>query len=160
MIRIAKIEDAAGIVDIYNYYIENTNITFETKPIQETEMQNRIRTVLEKYPFLVYEESGRIRGYGYASDWKKREAYRHTVESTIYMDRAYQGKGTGATLMDVLLKELKNMPVHAVIACIAIPNPQSIKFHEKFGFRQVSEFKEVGYKFGKWIDVGDWQRFL
>lgn len=160
MIRTAKTEDAAGIAEIYNYYIGNTDITFETNLVPEMEMRDRIRAVSEKYPFLVYEDAGRIRGYCYASGWKKREAYRHTVESTIYTDRAYHGKGTGTMLMDALVGELRRMPVHAVIACITIPNPQSVKLHEKFGFRQVSEFKEVGYKFGRWIDVGDWQLLL
>lgn len=160
MIRTAKIEDAAGIADIYNYYIGNTDITFETNPILATEMHNRIQSVSARYPFLVYEESDRILGYCYASVWKKREAYRHTVESTIYTDRAYHGKGIGTMLMETLVKELKKMPVHAVIACITIPNPQSVNLHEKFGFRQVSEFKEVGYKFGRWIDIGDWQLLL
>ncbi|MDR2680902.1 MAG: GNAT family N-acetyltransferase [Tannerella sp.] len=159
-LRNAKPEDAAGIAGIYNYYVENTDITFETEPVPETEMQNRIRTVSEQYPYLVYEETGRILGYCYASTWKKREAYRHTVESAVYVDRASQGRGIGALLLNALIEALRQTSVHAVIACITMPNPQSVKLHEKFGFRQASGFKEVGHKFGKWIDVADWQLLL
>ncbi|MDR1525975.1 MAG: GNAT family N-acetyltransferase [Tannerella sp.] len=159
-LRNAKPEDAAGIADIYNYYVENTDITFETEPVPETEMRKRISAVAEQYPCLVYEEAGRILGYCYASTWKKREAYRHAVESTVYVDRDSQGRGIGVLLMTALLEALKKMPVHTVIACITMPNPQSVRLHEKFGFRQASEFKEAGYKFGRWIDVGDWQLLL
>ncbi|MDR1114550.1 MAG: GNAT family N-acetyltransferase [Tannerella sp.] len=160
MIRKATPEDAAGIAEIYNYYVENTNITFETEPVPETEMRSRILSISEKYPYPVYEEAGRILGYSYASAWKRRDAYRHTVETTVYVDRFSHGKGIGALLMNTLIDELKKTPAHALIACIAMPNPQSIKLHEKFGFRQVSGFNEVGYKFGRWIDVGDWQLLL
>lgn len=123
-------------------------------------MRNRIRTISEQYTWLVYEESGRILGYCYASAWKKREAYRHTVESTVYIDRASQNRGIGTRLMKALIEALKNTPAHTVITCISIPNPQSVTLHEKLGFRQASKFKETGYKFGRWIDVGDWQLLL
>jgi phosphinothricin acetyltransferase len=156
-VRTAGMNDAAGIAEIYNYYVVNTDITFETEPVPETEMQRRIRTVSEKYPFLVCEASGRILGYCYASAWKKREAYRHTAESTVYTARDCRGRGIGTMLMNALVGELKKIPVHAVIACIALPNPPSVNLHEKLGFRQVSCFREAGYKFDRWIDVGDWQ---
>ncbi|MDR0394030.1 MAG: GNAT family N-acetyltransferase [Tannerella sp.] len=160
MIRKAVLNDAKDIAAIYNYYVENTVITFETKPVSVKEMSDRIWTISQTYPFLVYEESGTVAGYCYASLWKKRDAYRHTVESTVYINHSAQNKGIGVSLMRTLIEELKKMSVHAIIACIAHPNPQSTGFHEKLGFRQVSCFKEVGYKFEQWIDVSDWELLL
>jgi len=160
MIRNVKPCDAPDIALIYNYYIENTTITFETDPVSTEEMSERIAAISEKYPYLVYEESGKIAGYCYVSSWKKKAAYQKTVESTIYIDKAFQGKGIGRALMNKLINELREKTFHAVIACITTPNPSSIKLHEELGFRQVSEFREVGFKFEKWLDVGDWELLL
>ena len=162
MIRKVKSEDAHDIAMIYNYFIENSTITFETDPVSTEEMSERIAAISKKYPYFVYEDevSGKIAGYCYVSSWKKKAAYQKSVESTIYIDKAFQGKGIGSTLMNKLINELREKSFHAVIACISIPNPSSIKLHEELGFIQVSEFKEVGYKFEKWIDVGDWELLL
>lgn len=160
MIRKVIPEDASDIASIYNYYVSETSITFETEQVSVSEMTQRILDISGQFPYLIYEEAGRILGYAYASSWKKRNAYRHTVESTIYLDPATHGRGVGSLLMEALLDELKRSPIHAVIACISLPNPSSIKLHEKLGFRQVSCFKEVGFKFNRWIDVGDWERLL
>jgi len=160
MIRKVIPEDASDIASIYNYYVSETSITFETEQVSIPEMMQRILDISGQFPYLIYEEAGRILGYAYASSWKKRNAYRHTVESTIYLDSAAHGRGVGSLLMEALLDELKRSSIHAVIACISLPNPSSIKLHEKLGFRQVSCFKEVGFKFNRWIDVGDWERLL
>ena len=160
MIRKAKPEDAHDIALIYNYYIENSTITFETNPVSHEEMACRIADISEKYPYFVYEESGKVVGYCYVSSWKKKAAYSKTVESTVYIDKNFQGKGIGRALMNKLINDLKEKTFHAVIACITTPNPISVKLHEDLGFRKVSEFHEVGYKFGKWLDVGDWELLL
>ena len=160
MIRKVKPDDAHDIAAIYNYYIENSTITFETSPVSTEEMANRIADISEKYPYYVYEESGKVVGYCYASSWKKKAAYSKTVESTIYITKDFQGKGFGNTLMNKLINELREKSFHAIIACITIPNPTSVKLHEELGFRQVSDFMEVGYKFGRWLDVGDWELLL
>ncbi|MDR2920612.1 MAG: GNAT family N-acetyltransferase [Tannerella sp.] len=160
MLRKVTSEDAGAIAQIYNYYVKNTDITFETEQVTESEMRRRILEISDKYPYFVYEESGNIVGYCYASLWKKREAYHNTVESTVYIDSSFHGKGIGRLLMDTLLNELKRLQIHAVIACITLPNPPSVKLHERLGFKQASCFKEVGYKFERWIDVGDWQILL
>jgi Sortase and related acyltransferases len=160
MIRKANPDDAYDITLIYNHYIENSTITFETSPVSTEEMANRIADITEKYPYFVYEESGKVIGYCYVSSWKKKAAYNKTVESTVYIDKDFQGKGIGRALMHKLINDLKERSFHAVIACITIPNPISVKLHEDFGFRNVSEFREVGYKFGKWLDVNDWELIL
>ena len=162
MIRNVKPGDVLDIALIYNYYIENSTITFETDCVSVEEMSERIADISEKYPYLVYEDeaSGKVVGYCYVSSWKKKAAYQKTVESTIYIDKAFQGKGIGCALMKKLINELREKSFHAIIACITIPNPSSVKIHEELGFKQVSEFKEVGYKFEKWLDVGDWELLL
>ena len=160
MIRKVKPDDAHDIALIYNYYIENSTITFETSPVSSEDMAGRIADLLEKYPYFVYEESRRVVGYCYVSSWKKKAAYSKTVESTVYIDKKFLSKGIGRALMNKLIDELREKSFHAIIACITIPNPISVKLHEELGFRQMSEFKEVGYKFGKWLDVGDWELLL
>lgn len=160
MIRTVSIEDAKDIHGIYNFYIKNTIITFETEPISINEMRERILEISGSYPYLVFEESGKIYGYCYASGWKKKKAYQHTVEITIYVDPNLHRKGIGSALMNTLLEKLRIIHVHAVIACISLPNPPSVKLHEKFGFTQVSHYREVGFKFNRWIDVGDWELIL
>lgn len=160
MLRKVTPNDANAIAHIYNYYVKNTDITFETEQVPDAEMCQRILEISGKYPYMVYEESGKILGYCYASLWKKREAYHNTVESTVYLSPSSQGKGIGGLLMNALLDELKKIQIHAVIACITLPNPSSIKLHEKLGFKQVSHFREVGYKFERWIDVSDWELLL
>jgi len=160
MIRKVKPEDAHDIAAIYNYYIENSTITFETSYVSTEEMACRIADITEKYPYFVNEESGKVVGYCYVSSWKKKAAYNKTVESTVYIDKDFLGKGLGRALMNKLINELREKSFHAVIACITTPNPTSVKLHEELGFKHVSEFREVGYKFGKWLDVGDWELLL
>ena len=160
MIRKVRHEDAHDIALIYNYYIGNSTITFETSSVSTEEMAGRIADISKKYPYFVYEESGKVLGYCYVSSWKKKAAYYNTVESTVYINKDFQGKGFGRALMNKLINDLKERSFHAVIACITIPNPSSVKLHEELGFRRVSEFKEVGYKFGEWLDVGDWELIL
>lgn len=157
MIRQAKESDCTAICQIYNYYIENTVITFEENTISSEEMAERIRKTRTQYPWLVYEEDGIIIGYSYASSWKERSAYRYSVESTVYLKNGYERKGYGKKLYKELITELKKSKYHSVIGVIALPNKNSIMLHEKMGFKKIGAFKEVGYKMNKWIDVGYWQ---
>ncbi len=160
MIRPAKLSDAGALCDIYNTYIINTTITFEEKPVTIREMKSRIKKVIPHYPWLVYEENGKVVGYTYASRWKERSAYRYSVETGIYIDSGCAGRGIGTKLKGELLKELKKKSIHSVICGIALPNPASIALCEKFGFIQIAHFKEVGFKLNKWIDVGYWELIL
>ena len=160
MIRKVTLEDAGEISEIYNHYILNSIATFETIAIGVEEMQNRIRLVQQNFPWLVFESDGEILGYAYATEWKARRAYKRTVESTVYLRQDAFNKGIGTKLYKALLKELKKMKVHAVIGGISLPNDASIALHEKFKFEKVAHFKEVGFKFNKWIDVGYWELLI
>ena len=157
-IRKATIEDAKGICDIYNYYIENTAITFETVAVSEMEMKDRIQGFLNSgFPYYVGEINEKIVGYCYLHDWNNRCAYSLTKEITIYLDKDLQGKGLGTILYQHLFKDIYQNNIHSIIAGICIPNESSVRLHEKFGLRQASHMKEIGFKFSQWRDVGHWQ---
>lgn len=156
-IRIATPADAAAICAIYNHYVENTTISFETDTISEATMAARMAEIQSQFPWFVYEEDGKILGYAYASKWKPRNAYRFSVESSVYLAQDAGGRGAGTKLYTRLLAELKTMGVHLVIGGITQPNPASVALHEKMGFVKCGHFTEVGYKFDRWLDVGYWQ---
>ncbi len=160
MIRNATLKDANQIAAIYNHYILNSIITFEETEIDVEEMSLRIQSVIEQFPWLVYEIDGEVIGYAYASKWKGRCAYKYSVESTVYLKNGVQGNGYGAQLYSELIKRLKQMKIHAIIGGVAIPNEPSVCLHKKLGFKKVAHFNEVGYKFKKWIDVTYWELLI
>lgn len=160
-IRSATINDALSISEIYNYYVVNSVVTFEEEPVSQQEMQNRISEVHScSLPWLVAESSNNILGYAYGTKWKARAAYRHSVEITIYLRNGLAGKGLGSQLYAALFEALRSKDINAVIGGIALPNPVSVALHEKFGMEKVAHFKNVGCKFGKWVDVAYWQKEL
>lgn len=156
-IRKVELQDAAQIAAIYNYYISNTHHTFETEALSAEEMQKRIGEVNEIYPYLVAEIDGEIQGYVYAAQFKLRQAYQYAVEASIYVRNQQKQKGIGSELYREFLEELKETSIHTIMAGIALPNDTSIRFHEKLGYEKVAHFKEVGYKLGRWVDVGFWE---
>ena len=161
MIRQVIEDDAEIISTIYNYYVENTTITFEEDAISIAEMKQRIMDVSTQYPWLVYEYKGLVVAYAYADLWKSRCAYRYTLEVTIYgANDMPQRLGIGQKLYQTLFDELDTRMVHNLIAVITIPNEASAGLHEKMGFVKAGHFKEVGYKFDQWLDVGFWQKTL
>jgi phosphinothricin acetyltransferase len=160
-LRPASTADAASVCAIYNTYIAATTISFEEEAVSEQDMAQRIADVgAAGLPWFVLEVEGKLAGYAYATRWRVRPAYRHSVESTIYLDQAFVGQGLGRVLYGALLDELRKREVHRVIGGIALPNEGSIGLHEHFGFRKVAHFTEVGMKFGRWIDVGYWELSL
>jgi len=160
MLRPAKPEDAAAISGIYNYYVANTAVTFEEEPVDLGEMERRIRETTEKFPWLVWEEAGEILGYAYIHKWHEREAYRFSAEDSIYLKHGQAGRGIGKRLLEHLVNEIKKTEIHALMSVITIPNEASIALHEYFGFKKTAEFREIGYKLGRWLDVGYWELLL
>lgn len=159
MIRDAVVNDAAQICQIYNYYIKETIITFEIDPISELEMINRMKGTIGQYEWIVWEnKDNRIAGYAYYNSFHSRAAYGNSVESTIYVSRDQICKGIGQSLYGELINRFLASKYHAILGGIALPNEASTKLHEKFGFKKVAHFEAVGHKFGKWIDVGYWER--
>ena len=148
MIRDVKPQDATAITKIYNEYITNSIISFETEPLTEEDMLS------SKYPYLVYETDGIVVGYCYAHTWKERAAYRYTAETTVYLSPAYTGRGIGTLLMQKLIEECRNKNYRALIACITDDNIASKSLHIRLGF------KKVGLKFDRWLDVVDYELLL
>lgn len=160
MIRDFIPTDLEQITAIYKHYILHSHHTFETEEISESEMLSRISTIRNSYPFIVFEEEGIIKAYAYATRWKIRQAYEHTVETSIYVNPDYKGKGIGTKLYTHLIQVLKKSNLHSILAGISLPNDASIQLHEKLGFNKAGVLKDVGYKFGKWIDVAYWNLLL
>jgi phosphinothricin acetyltransferase len=157
-IRTATLVDAQQVASIYNYYIDNTVITFEECAVSAQEMSARIADVQAKgLPWLVAEMEGSVVGYCYATPWKVRSAYRHSVETTIYLKSGLGGRGIGRTLYSTLLSALQKHGIHAVMGGAALPNAASVALHESLGFERVATFRQVGFKHDQWVDVAYWQ---
>lgn len=160
-LRPATPADIAEIADIYRYYVEETAVSFETVAPDCDEMIRRLEIFSRGgFPYLVVEQEGHVVGYAYAHPWKERAAYSHTWETTVYLSKQCLGKGVGKLLMEKLIEECSLRGCHALIACITAENSTSRTFHERLGFSQVSLFKEVGYKMGRYLDVVDYEMRL
>jgi L-amino acid N-acyltransferase YncA len=159
-IRTALASDAGTLASIYNYYIENTIITFEVSPISNLEMLKRIQQVLQNGRWIVIESEGKVLGYAYSDLWNNRSAYEKTREVWIYLDNTITGHGIGKMIYKDLIYDARKKGHHTLIGGISLPNEASIKLHEHFGFKQAAHYREVGFKFGKWIDVCYWQLIL
>ena len=160
-IRIATASDADRIAEIYNHYVAKTVVTFEEDPVTGGEMRRRMDEVFASMlPWLVAESGAGVVGYAYATKWKARSAYRFSVETTVYLAAGLGRRGLGSRLYEELFRVLKEKGVHAAIGGIALPNDASVALHEKFGMRKVAHFEQVGFKFGRWVDVAYWERIL
>lgn len=161
MIRPIRQSDVQAVADIYNYYIEHTQVSYEEKILDHAEMAVRVdRVVGAGFPWLVAEDAGKVAGYAYGYHWNTRAAYRHTAEITVYLLPGATGKGLGTALYTRLFAELGEAGIRNVIGGIGLPNAASIALHEKMGLKKVAHFEKVGYKFDQWLDVGYWQGHL
>ncbi len=157
MIRTIKISDAEAITKIYNHYILNTIITFEEVAISTQEMENRIKATIPELPWYVFEKNQEVIGYAYASKWKSRIGYRFSYEISVYLKDGEQSHGLGSKLYAQLIESLIQQGAKNIIGGVALPNPISVRLHEKFGFKKVAHYEKIGVKFGKWLDVAYWQ---
>lgn len=159
IIRAVRDSDIPQIVEIYNYYVLNTTASFEVKALGLEQMRDRINTFVKYAPCLVASNNnGVVMGYCYMHPWKERAAYGHVFETTIYLHTNYVGRGIGLELMRHFIAGLKpkseDVPT-ILIACITEENVASIRMHRKLGFREVSRFENVGFKFGRFLNVVD-----
>lgn len=161
MIRDCTEADADAIAEIYNYYIQNTVITFEEVAVSSTEITERIRKINGLgCPWIVYEIDGNIIGYAYAGEFRSRCAYRQTLESSVYLRSEYAGNGFGSKLYQELIVRLRKTACHSLIGVVAVPNPASSQLHMRLGFNYVGLLRDSGYKFNRWIDTEYWQLLL
>lgn len=156
-LRIATPADAAPILDIYAPYIENTSYTFEMEVPSRDSFRERINNYLQAYPWLVCEIDGVIAGYAYGSKHRERVAYQWSVECSVYVHDDFQRVGVGRALYTALIEILRLQQFRNLYAVINLPNEKSVAFHENMGFKYFATYKNVGYKLGKWKNVGWWE---
>lgn len=152
-IRFATENDAAGILDIYSPYVLYSSVTFECEAPRIFEMQRRINTVCNVYPWLVCEKDGVITGYAYANTLFSRAAYAWDAELSVYIREDWQRCNIASALYYALIELLKRQGFCSVFARITVPNEKSIAFHSAFGFVQAGHLHNAGYKLGGWHDV-------
>ena len=159
-IRSATKADAARLLAIYSYYVENTAISFECDVPSLAEFTDRIAKTLQKFPYLVAEEQDVVQGYAYAGAFNERAAYDHSCELSIYLSRDAKGRGYGRKLYEALEAALKAKGILNLYACIGDPvtedeylTKNSEQFHQHLGFVKVGEFHKCGYKFGRWYNM-------
>ncbi|MDE7459997.1 MAG: GNAT family N-acetyltransferase [Paramuribaculum sp.] len=153
---------APEVAAIYNHHVRETTVSFETADVTPAEMSARLEAIASGYPCIVCvdEATGRLAGYAYAHKWKEKAAYDTTAETTVYVAEGFHRSGVGLMLMERLIADCREAGLHVLIACITADNEASCRFHEKLGFEKVSEFRQVGRKFDRWLDVADYELIL
>lgn len=160
-IRAARPDDAAAIAAIYAPYVLSGTVSFETEAPDAAQIVARMAASDGLYPWLVatdgHGEDSAVVAYAYAARFRERPAYRYVVETSIYVAGTVQGQGVGRLLYDALIDTLRAQGFTQAIGVISLPNDWSISLHEANGFRRAGVYREIGYKQGRWIDVGFWQ---
>lgn len=159
-IRLATPDDAPAIQAIYAPYVRDTTVSFELEPPDTAEIRRRMENVLAMYPWLVCEVDGVPAGYAYASRFHPRQAYQWTVETSVYIAGDFHRRGLARLLYTALFRVLRAQGLINALAGISLPNPASVAFHEALGFVHVRTMPKVGFKHGRWLDVGYWQLTL
>lgn len=152
VIRTATPDDTGAIAAIYEPYVRETAITFETCPPDAREFARRIAETSKRFPYFVCQSDGGICGYAYAHEYRERAAYRFDAELSVYVRSDKKGLGIGRALYTKLIDTLARQGFVNLYACIAVPNEPSVGFHSSFGFIRIGLFEKTGYKFGRWHD--------
>lgn len=153
--------DIPEVAAIYRHYVDETVITFETEAPSEAVMADRFGKMVDLgHPVLVGERDGAILGYAYASFYRPRFAYRFTCEDSIYLHKDAQGQGLGGQMLTRLVDESRAHGFKQMIAVITAERANSIRVHEKLGFRTVGQYEAVGFKFDRWLDIVHMQKAL
>jgi L-amino acid N-acyltransferase YncA len=160
VIRSATEADAPGVLAIYAPVVRESVATFETEPPDADEIRGRIAAVLETHPWLVYERDGQVAGYAYAAPYHPRPAYAWSCEVSVYVGAAARGAGAGSALLDELLARLTAAGFVNAVARIALPNDASVRLFETRGFERAGVARGIGFKLGRWVDVGEWHKQL
>jgi len=159
-VRPAREDDLAAVRDIVNWAIENTHYNFNLEPQSLAHWQAEYEGGRGDYPWLVAEIGAEVVGVAYAGRYKTRRAYDWCAEVTVYVSNLHHRRGVGAALYAEMLPILDAQGYHALLGVIALPNPASVALHERFGFVDAGHTRQVGWKFGRWWDVGHWQKLL
>ena len=149
--------DAAACAAIYAPYVDETAITFEERAPSAAETAERIRRVTTTHPWLVAEVDGQVAGFAYGSRHRERAAYRWAADVAVYVAASQHGRGIGRALYGELLSLLRDQRLQVACAGITLPNAASVGLHEALGFEPVGVYRRIGFKAGRWRDVGWWQ---
>ena len=152
--------DAGAIAAIYAPIVRETAISFETEPPSPDAMAARIEGVLKSHPWLVATRGGEVAGYAYAGEHAQRAAYRWSVNVTAYLAETARRQGVGRKLYGALIPILRAQSFRSAFAGIALPNAASVGLHEAVGFERLGVYRDVGFKLGRWHDVGYWRLAL
>ncbi len=154
-IRSVETKDIEQLIEIYNYYVKNSPVTFDWESLDKTEMQRRVQRILQKnLPYLVLEEKGKILGYAYVAPFRGRKGWKWAVEDSIYLQPHYSGRGYGQQLLAALIKACQTQDIRIMVAVISSKgNIASLKLHQKMGFRIIGTMIDIGYKMNEWQDI-------
>jgi L-amino acid N-acyltransferase YncA len=154
IIRNATLNDLQPMLDIYNEIIMNTTAVFQYH-LHTLEQRKEWFAQKEKenYPVFIAEENNMVVGFSTFGQFRNWQAYKYSVENSVYVKADCRGKGIGKLLLQPLIDAAREMQLHTIIAGIVADNEASIALHKQFGFVEVAHFKEVGYKFDKWLDL-------
>lgn len=161
LIRPSVEQDVPAMLEIYGYHIQHGLGPFDVEPVPDDEMKRRRKAMLKrKLPHLVAETGGVLVGYAYAAPFRKRPAYRYTVEHSIYVHKDHQGRGIGRLLLPALIEACTAAGCRQMVAVVDSANVPSLRLHESFGFVQAGVLRAIGFKFGRWADSVFMQRPL
>lgn len=157
VIRPAQDDDGAAVAAVYAPYVRDTPVSFEVVAPPASVMTERISGTLGMHPWLVAERGGEVVGFAYAGKHSQRAAYRWTVDVTVYVRDGERRTGVGRRLYQALLATLRQQGFRSAFAETVLPNPGSARLHEALGFQHIGVHKDIGYKLGRWQDIGYWR---
>ncbi len=160
VIRDATVDDLDAINAVYNECVLNTTATFHERPVTRDERLAWWRELEGRFPVLVAESEGEVIGWANLGEYSGRCAYRFTLASSAYLSPAARGRGLGLAIMTELLARIPRGEYHSVLAIASVESEASLRLHKRLGFHEVGRMQEVGFKFGRWIDVVIMQRML
>jgi len=153
-VRQASEKDLPALLDIYNHIILHTTAVYSYQPhTMEARREWYAAKQKDGYPVFVAEEDGRVVGFSSFGPFRAWPAYKYTIENSVYVAEDQRGKGIGKLLIQPLIDEAVRQGYHAIIASIDASNESSLRLHRAFGFEEVAHFRQVGYKFGRWLDL-------
>lgn len=160
MIRPGTLDDSAAIAEIFNHYVRTSTVIFSNRVLSAEDMHMKLESVAGHFPFLVWEEDGRVTGYCYAHFWHPDPVYSRTWELTEYLAHDFRGRGVGRTLLEAVIEQCREAGAHTLISCITAGNEPCERMCRRLGFELRGVFPAVGYKFNQYLDDAIYQLML